>query len=146
MCKTLRMRLSIEHTLKILCRFHFYWLFYAKMEYIKHSFAILKPCIMLWRHVFSLCKCREINYLMNTREKYRFFVDSYVCRTKALTSHLCTPLFMLIHLPLIYFDTSLRLLIDFKNCKWLTYVCILLCICYCFSQLIGLLSITWLSL
>ena len=27
-----------------------------------------------------------------------------------------------------------------------TYLCILLCICYCFSHLIGLLSATWLSL
>ena len=36
--------------------------------------------------------------------------------------------------------------IDFKNSKWLTYFCILLCICYCFSHLIGLLSVTWLSL
>ena len=39
-----------------------------------------------------------------------------------------------------------RLLIDFKNSKWLTYFCILLCICYCFSHLIGLLSVMWLSL
>ena len=39
-----------------------------------------------------------------------------------------------------------RLLIDFKNSKWLTYLCILLCICYCFSHKIGLLSVTWLSL
>ena len=39
-----------------------------------------------------------------------------------------------------------RLLIDFKNSKWLTYFCILLCICYCFSHLIGLRLVTWLSL
>ena len=30
-----------------------------------------------------------------------------------------------------------------KNSKWLTHFCILLCICYCFSQLIGLFSVTW---
>ena len=36
--------------------------------------------------------------------------------------------------------------IDFKNSKWLTYFCILLCIYYCFSHLTGLLSVTWLSL
>ena len=44
---------------------------------------------------------------------------------------------MFIHLPLIYFAPPPRLLIDFKNSKWLTYFCILLCICYCFSHLIG---------
>ena len=53
---------------------------------------------------------------------------------------------MFIHLPLIYFAPPPRLLIDFKNSKWLTYFCILLCICYCFSHLIGLRSVTWLSL
>ena len=68
-------------------------------------------------------------------------------RTKALTSHLFTPLFMFIHLPaLIYFAPPPRLLIDFKNSKWLTYFCILLCISYCISHLIDLLSVTWLSL
>ena len=49
-------------------------------------------------------------------------------------------------LPRIHFEPPPRLLIDFKNSKWLTYFCILLCICYCFSHLIGLLSVTWLSL
>ena len=39
-----------------------------------------------------------------------------------------------------------RLLIGFKTSKWLTYFCFLLYICYCFSHLIGLLSVTWLSL
>ena len=72
--------------------------------------------------------------------------DSQSIWTKALTSHLFTPLFMFIHLPLIYFPPPPRLLIDFKNSKWLTYFCISLCICYCFSHLIGLRSITWLSL
>ena len=57
-----------------------------------------------------------------------------------------TPLFMFIHLTLIHFAPPPRLLIDLKNSKWLTYFCILLCICYCFSHLIGLLSVTWLSL
>ena len=66
--------------------------------------------------------------------------------TKAFTSHLFTPLFMFIHLPLIYFVPLHCLLIDFKNRKWLDYFCILLCICYCFSHLIGLRSVTWLSL
>ena len=87
-----------------------------------------------------------------------FIVSVFVQQgwTKALTSHLFTPpfhshlftfsLFMFIHLPLIYFATPPRLLIDFKNSKWLTYLCILLCICYCFSHLIGLRSVTWLSL
>ena len=35
--------------------------------------------------------------------------------TKAVTSHLFTPLFMFIHLPLIHFVPPPRLLIDFKN-------------------------------
>ena len=71
---------------------------------------------------------------------------STLLSTKALKSHLFTPLFMFIHLPLIYFAPPPRLLIDFKNSKWLTYFCILLCICYCFSHLIGLRSVTWLFL
>ena len=77
-----------------------------------------------------------------------FIVSVFVQQgwTKALKSHLFTPLFMFIHLPLIYFAPPPRLLIDFKNSKWLTYFCILLCICYCFSHLIGLRSVTWLSL
>ena len=65
---------------------------------------------------------------------------------KALTSHLFTPLFMFIHLPLILFAPPPHWLIDFKNSKWLTYFCILLCICYCFSHLIALLAVTWSSL
>ena len=36
--------------------------------------------------------------------------------------------------------------IEFKNSKWITYFCILLCICHCFSHLIGLHSVTLLSL
>ena len=77
-----------------------------------------------------------------------FIVSVFVQQawTKALKSHLFTPLFMFIHLPLIYFAPPPRLLIDFKNSKWLTYFCILLCICYCFSHLIGLRSVTWLFL
>ena len=70
--------------------------------------------------------------------------------TKAATSHLFTPLFMFIYLPLIHFVLLPRLLIDFKNSKWLTYfcilLCILLCICYCFPHPIGLFFVTWLSL
>ena len=38
-------------------------------------------------------------------------------RTKAVKSHLFTPLFMFIHLPLIHFAPPPRLLIDFKNSK-----------------------------
>ena len=51
---------------------------------------------------------------------YPFIVSVFVQqgRTKALTSHLFTPLFMFIHLPLIYFAPTPRLLIDFKNSKW----------------------------
>ena len=37
-------------------------------------------------------------------------------------------------------------MVDFTNSKWLTYFCILLCICYCFSHLIRLFPVTWLSL
>ena len=70
--------------------------------------------------------------------------SSSIGRTKTLTSHLFTPLFMFIHLPLIHFAPPPRSLIDFKNSKWPIF-CILLCIC-CFSHLIGLLSVTWLSL
>ena len=39
-----------------------------------------------------------------------------------------TLLFVLIHLPLLYFAALIRLLIDFKNSKWFTYFYILLCI------------------
>ena len=43
----------------------------------------------------------------------------------------------------IYFVSPPCLLIDFKNSKWfITFA--LLCICYCFSHLIGLFSVTWL--
>ena len=70
-------------------------------------------------------------------------------RTKAVTSHLFTPLFMFIPLPLSHYAPPPRLLIDFENSKWLpnfaSYYA-LLCICYCFSHLIGLLSVTWLPL
>ena len=50
-----------------------------------------------------------------------FIVSIFVqhVRTKVVTSHLFTPLFMFIHLPLIYFAPPPRLLIDFKNSKWL---------------------------
>ena len=65
---------------------------------------------------------------------------------KALTSYLFTPLFMFMHLRLIHFAPPPSLLIDFKISKWLDYFCILLCICYCFSHLIALLAVTWLSL
>ena len=59
----------------------FYGLFYTKNG-ISQTFFLqsYNPCVLLWRHVFSGCKCIKINYLMNTRENYRFFVDSYVCR------------------------------------------------------------------
>ena len=62
-------------------------------------------------------------------------------RTKAVTSHLFTPLFMFIHLPLIHFAPPPRSLIDFKNSKWLTYFCILLCI---IMHLLLFLSPDWL--
>ena len=55
-------------------------------------------------------------------------------------------MFMFIHLRLIHFALPPCALIDFKNNKWLTYFSFLLCICYCFSHLIGFLSVTWLSL
>ena len=50
------------------------------------------------------------------------------------------------NLPLIHFAPPPHLLIDLTNSKWLSYFCILLCICYCFSHLIGLFSVTWLFL
>ena len=76
-----------------------------------------------------------------------FIVSIFVqhVRTKAVTSNLFTPLFMFIHLPLIHFALPSRLLVDFKNSKWLTYFCISSCIS-CFSHPIGLFSVTWLSL
>ena len=52
---------------------------------------------------------------------------------------------MFILLQLIHFAPPPRLL-NFKNTKWLTYFCILLCTCYCFSHLIGLYPVTWLSI
>ena len=57
-----------------------------------------------------------------------FIVSVFVLHvpTKTVTSHLFTPLFMFIHLPLIHIAP--RLLIDFKNSKRFTYFCILLCI------------------
>ena len=59
-----------------------------------------------------------------------FIVSVFVqrVRTKAVTSHLFTPFSPFHHLPLIHFAPPLRLLIDFKNSKKLTYFCILLCI------------------
>ena len=48
-----------------------------------------------------------------------------------------TPLFMFVHLPLIHFAPLPRLLIDFKNSKWLTYFCIY----YAFV----IVSLTWLA-
>ena len=66
-------------------------------------------------------------------------------RTKVVTSHLFTPLFMFIHLSCL--TSRLRLFYwSTLNSKWLTYFCILLCICHCFSHLNGLFSVTWLSL
>ena len=93
-------------------------------------------------------KCRATFFDQTFIWSNLFIVSVFVQQgwTKALTSHLFTPLFIFIHFPLIYFAPSARLLIDFKNSEWLTYFCILLCICYCFSHLIGLRSITWLSL
>ena len=61
-------------------------------------------------------------------------------RMQKYVSHL-----LFIHQPLILSAPPPRLLIDFKNRKRLTYFCILLCICYCFSHLIGIFSVTWLS-
>ena len=49
---------------------------------------------------------------------------------------------MFIHLPLIHFAPPPRLLIDFKNSKWLTYFCILLCI---IMHLLLFLSPDWLT-
>ena len=63
-------------------------------------------------------------------------------RTKALTSHLFTPLFIFIHLPLIHFAPPPRILIDFKKSKLLTYFCILLCI---IMHLLLFLSTGWLT-
>ena len=86
-----------------------------------------------------------------------FIVSVFVqhVRTKAVTSHLFTPLFMFIHLPLIHFAPPPRLLIDFKNrfaifyripCyllfkNRLTYFCILLRI---IMHLLLFLSSDWL--
>ena len=85
---------------------------------------------------------------------FEFLIKCIVCNAvthlpviclwqSTLTSHLFTPLFMFIHLPLIYFAPPPCLPIDFKNSKWLTYFYLF---CYCFSHLIGLRSVTWLSL
>ena len=60
---------------------------------------------------------------------------------KAVTSHLFTPFFMFVHLALIDFPPPPRLPIDFKNSKWLTYSCILLCIT---MHLLLFLSSDWL--
>ena len=58
-------------------------------------------------------------------------------RTKAVTSHLFTPLFMSIHLPLIHFAAPPRLLIDFKNSKRLTY--------FAYYYAFVIVSLTWLA-
>ena len=64
-------------------------------------------------------------------------------RWEALTSYLFTPLFMFLDLSLIHFAPPPRILIHFKKiANDFNYFCILLCICYCFSDLIGLLSVT----
>ena len=63
-----------------------------------------------------------------------------------MSSHLFTSTFMCIYFPLIHFAPPPRFLIDFKKRKLLICFCILWCICCCFSHLIGLLSVTQLSL
>ena len=65
-----------------------------------------------------------------------------ISTTEAVTSHLFIPLFIFIHLPLIHFVPPPRLLIDFKNSKWLTYFCILL---YIIMHLLLFLSPDWLT-
>ena len=61
----------------------------------------------------------ELNERFSFIWSHLFLVSVFVQQgwTKALTSHLFTPLFMFIHLPLIYFAPPPRLLIDFKNSK-----------------------------
>ena len=51
-------------------------------------------------------------------------------------------LFMFIHLPLLHSAPPPCLMIDFKNSKWLTYFCILLCI---IMHLLLFLSPDWLT-
>ena len=73
------------------------------------------------------------------------FVFVLRVRTKAAASHLFTPLIMFIHFPLIHFAAPPHLLIDLKIGNLLPIFAsyyALLCICYCFSHLIGLLSVT----
>ena len=76
------------------------------------------------------------------------FLNIYIYSKKAvrLTSHLFTPVFMFIHLKLILLVYWLTSNIT-GNCLpiFVSYY-ISLCICYCFSHLIDLFSVTWLSL
>ena len=75
------------------------------------------------RHEKRLIFNLEPSILTGSKNDFLLF-DSFIVsvfvyqgRTKALTSHLFTPLFMFIHLPLIHFMPPPRLLIDFKISK-----------------------------
>ena len=81
-----------------------------------------------WRRHFVCTICRKKGGAAAYSKRRKLGSNTFF--TQALT-HLS--------LPLIHFMPPPRLLIDFKNSKWLTYFWILLCICYCFSHLIGLL-------
>ena len=127
----------------------------------RQRFGLIRTCSIFplrcrrttWNYIYIyiyiyiyVCVCVCVCVIQNVSGIGPVFVQHG--RKKAVNSHLFTSLFMFIHLPLIHFAPPPRLLIDFKNSKWLTYIfasyyaLLCICYCYCFSHLISLLSVT----
>ena len=82
-------------------------------------------------------------YLITSLHSFRF------CPARVDKSVDFSPFHSIVYIhppPTYLFRASASFTDRLKNSKWLTYFCILLCICYCFSHLIGLRSVTYLSL
>ena len=145
---------SVLYIYSIKASLIFFFVFFSSGNHAKCGWKLLCLC---WRDAstglfFSFFRCFFFFFSSSTNDFLLFdpfTVSVFVqhVRTKAVTSHLFTPLFMFIHLPLIHFAPPPRLLIDFKNSTWLKHnnasYYALLGICYCFSHLIGLFSVTW---
>ena len=84
--------------------------------WLKIIVLMLKRCVN--RSLFLFFSLVFFFFSSSTNEfllfhPYTFSVFVQHVRTEAVTSHLFTPLFMFIHLPLIHFAPPPRLLIDF---------------------------------
>ena len=140
---------SVLYIYSIKASLIFFFVFFSSGNHAKCGWKLLCLC---WRDAstglfFSFFRCFFFFFSSSTNDfilfhPYTFSVFVQHVRTEAVTSHLFTPLFMFIHLPLIHFAPPPRLLIDFKNSKWLTYFCILLCI---ITHLLLFLSPDWLT-